>query len=188
MFIRANDDHTNSREPDPPLGSSITPPLLSSFARVHFAAIEVGYGSWRFLVKPPTCMLAHLLLRGPLRAYVFLVRCRHTLVRGARRDDESAPARISTRIPRYSLMWLPLIELSHLASSPLPLSLTVQYNGGDAKNYVSYYSTPICLSTIILFQSSHWQVCEKFFHSTKLTNWRVFLSRLRVKFYSYTKK
>lgn len=27
---------------------------------------KVGYGSRRFLVKPPTCILAHLLLSGPL--------------------------------------------------------------------------------------------------------------------------
>lgn len=40
-------------------------PLPPRFTRSHLLT-KVGYGSCRFLVKPPTCILVHLLLSGPL--------------------------------------------------------------------------------------------------------------------------
>lgn len=41
-------------------------PLPSDFNPLSAPRANVGYGSPRFLVKPPTCILAHLLLSGPL--------------------------------------------------------------------------------------------------------------------------
>lgn len=136
MFIRANDDHTNSREPDPsldPLDQS--PPLICTHP---FCRDQSGLRILTFLrktpyvhVSTPTFMRPTPCLRIPYAVWAY--------ARARIRRDESAPSKISTQIPRYSLMWLLLIELSHLASSPLPLSLTFKYNGRDAKNYIPLY-------------------------------------------------